>query len=57
MSGNPAKRAAAQAGQPAQAVDPAAAFGGGTWTRPQLEKAMEDFQLPPELAQDVRQPG
>jgi signal recognition particle subunit SRP54 len=47
VSGNPAKRNAAQ--QPAAAVDPAAAFGGGDVDQAALEKAMADFQLPPEL--------
>jgi signal recognition particle subunit SRP54 len=47
VSGNPAKRNAAQ--QPAAAVDPAAAFGGGEFDQAALEKAMADFQLPPEL--------
>ena len=46
VSGNPAKRNAAQ--QPAAAVDPAAAFGGD-FDQAALEKAMADFQLPPEL--------
>ena len=44
---NPAKRNAAQ--QPAAAVDPAAAFGGSDIDQAALEKAMADFQLPPEL--------
>jgi signal recognition particle subunit SRP54 len=48
VSGNPAKRNAPQSTQPA--VDPAAAFGGGQEFDPQeLEKAMADFQLPPQL--------
>jgi signal recognition particle subunit SRP54 len=47
VSGNPAKRNAPQ--QPAAAVDPAAAFGGGDFDQAALEKAMADFQLPPEL--------
>jgi signal recognition particle subunit SRP54 len=47
VSGNPAKRNAAQ--QPAAPVDPAAAFGGGEFDQAALEKAMSDFQLPPEL--------
>jgi signal recognition particle subunit SRP54 len=47
VSGNPAKRNAAQ--QPAAAADPAAAFGGGDLDQAALEKAMADFQLPPEL--------
>jgi signal recognition particle subunit SRP54 len=45
VSGNPAKRNA----QPAAPVDPAAAFGGGDFDQAALEKAMADFQLPPEL--------
>jgi signal recognition particle subunit SRP54 len=47
VSGNPAKRNAAQL--PAAAADPAAAFGGGEFDQAALEKAMADFQLPPEL--------
>jgi signal recognition particle subunit SRP54 len=47
VSGNPAKRNAAQ--QPDVAVDPAAAFGGSDIDQAALEKAMADFQLPPEL--------
>jgi signal recognition particle subunit SRP54 len=47
VSGNPAKRNAAQ--QPATPVDPAAAFGNGEVDQAALEKAMADFQLPPEL--------
>jgi signal recognition particle subunit SRP54 len=47
VSGNPAKRNAAQ--QPAAPVDPAAAFGGDEFDQAALEKAMADFQLPPEL--------
>jgi signal recognition particle subunit SRP54 len=47
VSGNPAKRNAAQ--QPAAPVDPAAAFGGEEFDQAALEKAMADFQLPPEL--------
>jgi signal recognition particle subunit SRP54 len=47
VSGNPAKRNAAQ--QPAAPIDPAAAFGGDDIDQVALEKAMADFQLPPEL--------
>ena len=48
VSGNPAKRNAPQSTQPL--VDPAAAFGGGQEFDPQeLEKAMAEFQLPPQL--------
>jgi signal recognition particle subunit SRP54 len=47
VSGNPAKRNAAQ--QPAGPVDPAAALGGDEFDQAALEKAMADFQLPPEL--------
>jgi signal recognition particle subunit SRP54 len=48
VSGNPAKRnAPAQAQAPA--IDPAAAFGGSQMDPKELEKAMGDFQLPPEL--------
>jgi signal recognition particle subunit SRP54 len=47
VSGNPAKRNAAQ--QPAAPVDPAAAVGGDEFDQAALEKAMADFQLPPEL--------
>jgi signal recognition particle subunit SRP54 len=47
VSGNPAKRNAAQ--QPAAPVDPAEAFGGGDFDQAAIEKAMSDFQLPPEL--------
>ena len=48
-SGNPAKRnAPAKPEQPA--ADPAAAFGAGQQMDPkQMEKAMADFELPPEL--------
>ncbi|SDS20275.1 signal recognition particle subunit FFH/SRP54 (srp54) [Friedmanniella luteola] len=48
VSGNPAKRNAlpARAGDPA---DAAAAFGAGGLDQAALEKAMADFQLPPEL--------
>jgi signal recognition particle subunit SRP54 len=47
VSGNPAKRNAPQ--QPAAPVDPAAAFGEGEFDQAALEKAMADFQLPPDL--------
>jgi signal recognition particle subunit SRP54 len=47
VSGNPAKRNAAQ--QTAAPIDPAAAFGGEDFDQAALEKAMSDFQLPPEL--------
>jgi signal recognition particle subunit SRP54 len=48
VSGNPAKRNAAPlpAGDPA---DAAAAFGAGAMDQAALEKAMADFQLPPQL--------
>jgi len=46
VSGNPAKRNLPPA---APAVDPAAAFGGGALDQAELEKAMANFQLPPEL--------
>jgi signal recognition particle subunit SRP54 len=45
VSGNPAKRNAPQ--QPA--VDPAAAFGADQFDEAALQKAMADFELPPEL--------
>jgi signal recognition particle subunit SRP54 len=48
VSGNPAKRNAPQHTQPA--VDPAAAFGSPQTMDPaELQKALGDFQLPPEL--------
>jgi signal recognition particle subunit SRP54 len=48
VSGNPAKRNAVA--QPAgSAADGAAAFGAGGMDQAALEKAMADFQLPPEL--------
>ena len=48
VSGNPAKRNAPQ--QPAAAVDPGAAFGMPQNMDPaELQKALSDFQLPPEL--------
>ena len=48
VSGNPAKRnaVATQGGDPAEA---ASAFGAGAMDQAALEKAMADFQLPPEL--------
>ncbi len=48
VSGNPAKRNALP-GRPAEAADAAAAFGAGGLDQAALEKAMADFQLPPEL--------
>ncbi len=48
VSGNPAKRNAPAIEAPA-AVDPAAAFGGDQLDEAALQKAMADFQLPPEL--------
>ncbi len=56
VSGNPAKRAAAKAGQPEQAVDPAAAFGGDV-DPAQLEQAIKDFQLPPGLGKMINNQG
>jgi signal recognition particle subunit SRP54 len=47
VSGNPAKRNAPQ--QPAAAAEPAAAVGNGEIDQAALEKAMAEFQLPPEL--------
>ncbi len=47
VSGNPAKRNAPS--QPATPAEPAAAFGGGQVDQAALEKAMAEFQLPPEL--------
>jgi signal recognition particle subunit SRP54 len=46
ISGNPAKRNSAQ--QPAS-IEPAAASGNGEIDQAALEKAMSEFQLPPEL--------
>ena len=47
VSGNPAKRNAIE---PAPAaIDPAAAFGGGQFDQAAMEKAMAEFELPPEL--------
>ena len=47
VSGNPAKRNAAEVeGTP---VDPAAAFGAESFDAAAMEKAMADFQLPPQL--------
>jgi signal recognition particle subunit SRP54 len=48
VSGNPAKRNAPQQPNPA-AVDPAAAFGGDQLDEAALQKALADFELPPEL--------
>jgi signal recognition particle subunit SRP54 len=48
VSGNPAKRNAPQH-QAAPAVDPAAAFGAGQFDEEAMQKAMAEFQLPPEL--------
>ena len=56
VSGNPAKRAAAKAGQPEQAVDPASAFGGDV-DPAQLEQAIKDFQLPPGLGKMINNQG
>ncbi|MFP5281929.1 MAG: signal recognition particle protein, partial [Actinomycetes bacterium] len=47
VSGNPAKRNAPAA--PA-AADPAAAFGGQDLDPAALQKAIGDFQLPPDLS-------
>jgi signal recognition particle subunit SRP54 len=47
VSGNPAKRNSTQ--QDAPAIDPAAAFGGGQFDEAAMQKAMAEFQLPPEL--------
>jgi signal recognition particle subunit SRP54 len=47
VSGNPAKRNSAQ--QPAASIEPAAASGNGGIDQAALEKAMSEFQLPPEL--------
>ena len=46
VSGNPAKRNAPES---VPALDPAAAFGGQEFDQAAMEKAMADFQLPPEL--------
>ena len=54
VSGNPAKRAAAQKGQ--QQPDPAAALGGGMDPE-QLEQAIKDFQLPPGLDKMIKNQG
>ncbi len=48
VSGNPAKRNA-DPQEVGAAVDPAAAFGAGQFDQAAMEKAMADFQLPPEL--------
>jgi signal recognition particle subunit SRP54 len=47
VSGNPAKRNSAQ--QPAASIEPAAASGNGGIDQAALDKAMSEFQLPPEL--------
>jgi signal recognition particle subunit SRP54 len=47
VSGNPAKRNAVP--HPDAPAEPAAAFGGGDLDQAALEKAMADFELPPEL--------
>jgi signal recognition particle subunit SRP54 len=47
VSGNPAKRNAAQ--QPSASAEPAVASGNGEFDQAALEKAMAEFQLPPEL--------
>ncbi len=47
VSGNPAKRNAVP--NEAPAIDPAAAFGAGQFDEEAMQKAMADFQLPPEL--------
>ncbi len=56
VSGNPAKRKGQQVAQPAQ-VDPAAAFGqaGQEFDAAELEKAMSEFQLPPNLMKKLNQ--
>ncbi len=56
VSGNPAKRAAAKSGPQQEAVDPAAAFGGGM-EQEQLEQAIKDFQLPPGLGKMINNQG
>ena len=48
VSGNPAKRNAPQH-ETAPAIDPAAAFGAGQFDEEAMQKAMAEFQLPPEL--------
>ncbi|WP_204920531.1 signal recognition particle protein [Microlunatus panaciterrae] len=57
VSGNPAKRN--QPAQPQPAVDPAAAFGAGAQDLDpkQLQEAMGDFQLPPDLRNMFGKPG
>jgi signal recognition particle subunit SRP54 len=47
VSGNPAKRNAPAPNGPA--VDPAAAFGAGEFDEAAMQKAMAEFELPPEL--------
>jgi signal recognition particle subunit SRP54 len=48
VSGNPAKRNAPSRSNPA-AADPAAALGADQFDEAALQKAMADFELPPEL--------
>ena len=48
VSGNPAKRNAPHQDLP-PTIDPAAAFGAGQFDEEGLQKAMAEFQLPPEL--------
>ncbi|MCT1460287.1 signal recognition particle protein [Aestuariimicrobium sp. p3-SID1156] len=55
QSGNPAKRAQTAQQRPA-AADPAQAFGGNAQpTEAEMQKAMADFQLPPQLQQMLNQ--
>ena len=55
VSGNPAKRNAAREVE-APAADPAAAFGAGPAMDPAaLQRAMADFELPPDLARRLGQ--
>ena len=50
VSGNPAKRNAPQAAVTQAAADASAAFGvSGTPTEAEMQEAMQNFQLPPEL--------
>jgi signal recognition particle subunit SRP54 len=55
VSGNPAKRNAAP--HPAGPTEPAAAFGGEELDKAALEKAMAEFQLPPELRSRFSNPN
>ncbi|GAA1397034.1 signal recognition particle protein [Luteococcus peritonei] len=62
VSGNPAKRAAAQQGRPTagEIVDAGAAFGVGAGAQPSeadLAKAMENFSLPPEMQKMFKNQG